>query len=249
MAFLEVKNVSKTIAEGENEYRIIQNVSFAMEKDEFVCLVGPSGCGKSILLRIITGLEKPTSGEVLFKDKEIKSDNPKVANVFQNFALMPWLTVEQNIELGLEALGMPQAQRAERVKNNLKLVGLTGSKDAYPRELSGGMKQRVGIARALAVEPELLCMDEPFSALDPLTSENLREEVLMLWQTKQFPPDSVLMVTHNMEEAVYMADRIIVLSQKPSHAIAFLNIKLKRPRNKKSSEYYHWVDKLYGLMT
>lgn len=243
----EIKNVSKTYESDGNEIQVLDNINFTVEDNDFICIVGPSGCGKSTLLRIIVGLEKPTSGEVLFKGEVIAPDNPKVAMVFQNFALFPWLTVKENIELVLES--KKAGEEAEKVScKYIKAVGLDGFERVYPRELSGGMKQRVGFARALAVEPVLLCMDEPFSSLDALTSQNLKDELLMLWADASMPPDAVIMVTHNVEEAVYMANRIIILSPRPGKIVADLKIELERPRNRKDPEFYRWVDKMYSLI-
>jgi len=244
---VEIKNVSKTYETDGNKMPVLDNINFSVEDNDFICIVGPSGCGKSTLLRIIVGLEKPTSGEVLFKGEVISPDNPKVAMVFQNFALFPWLTVKENIELVLESM------KKEKEKENtackyIKAVGLDGFEKVYPRELSGGMKQRVGFARALAVEPVLLCMDEPFSSLDALTAQNLKDELLMLWGDRSMPPDAVIMVTHNVEEAVYMANRIIILSHRPGKIVADLRIELERPRNRKDPEFYRWVDKVYSLI-
>lgn len=249
MSFLEVKNITRTFEEDGKRFTVLDNMSFSVEKDEFVVIVGPSGCGKSTLLRIIAGIDKPTAGVVTFEDKAIEISNPKVSMVFQNFALLPWLTVEQNIGLGLVAQKIPEEKRKETVKKFIHIVGLEGSETAYPRELSGGMKQRVGIARALAIEPALLCMDEPFSNLDELTARSLRKELLLLWQDRTLPPDTVIMVTHSIEEAVYLADRILVLSQAPARVIAQLKITLPRPRDPKSEEFTNDVDKAYSLMT
>ncbi|MCZ7398553.1 MAG: ABC transporter ATP-binding protein [Candidatus Methanoperedens sp.] len=243
----EIKNVSKTYESDGNKIQVLDSINFAVEDNDFICIVGPSGCGKSTLLRIIVGLEKPTSGEVFFKGEVIAPDNPKVAMVFQNFALFPWLTVKENIELVLES--KKQGEEAEKVAcKYIKAVGLDNFERVYPRELSGGMKQRVGFARALAVEPVLLCMDEPFSSLDALTSQNLKDELLMLWADTSMPPDAVIMVTHNVEEAVYMANRIIILSPRPGKIVADLKIELERPRNRKDPEFYRWVDKVYSLI-
>ncbi len=243
----EIKNVSKTYESDGNKIQVLDNINFAVEDNDFICIVGPSGCGKSTLLRIIVGLDKPTSGEVFFKGKVIAPDNPKVAMVFQNFALFPWLTVKENIELVLES--KKHGEEAEKVAcKYIRAVGLDGFERVYPRELSGGMKQRVGFARALAVEPVLLCMDEPFSSLDALTSQNLKDELLMLWAEASMPPDAVIMVTHNVEEAVYMANRIIILSPRPGKIVADLKIELERPRNRKDPEFYRWVDKVYSLI-
>ncbi len=244
-----MKSVSKTFRENGKTFTVLDKLSFNVYKDEFVCVVGPSGCGKSTLLRIISGLEPPSGGKVFFEGNPIYAENPRVATVFQSFALLPWLTVQQNVELGLEASGLSREQRVPISQRCIDLVGLSGSENAYPRELSRGMKQRVGIARALAIKPALLCMDEPFSSLDALTTENLRDEVIRLWQSREFPPDSVLMVTHNIEEAVQLADRIIVLSKPPARIVATLKITLPRPRNRKSKEFYLDVDKVYSLIT
>lgn len=249
MSFLEAKNLTKIFDEDGKPFTVLDNISFSVDKDEFVTIVGPSGCGKSVLLRLITGIESPTAGVVTFEDKPIEVSNPRVATVFQSFALMPWLTVEQNVELGLEALKVPELQRKQTVAKFIKVVGLEGSENAYPRELSGGMKQRVGLARALAVEPAMLCMDEPFSSLDNLTAANLREEVLQLWLDKTLPPESIVMVTHNIDEAVYMSDRILVLSKVPARVMAQLKVSMPRPRDKKSEEFINNVDKLYSLLT
>jgi NitT/TauT family transport system ATP-binding protein len=243
-----VKDVTKSYFENGKEFRVLETIRFELTERDLVCVVGPSGCGKSTLLRIIVGLEPPTSGAVLFEGQPIRADNPQVAMVFQSFALFPWLTVQQNVELGLEAKGTPPEERQRIAHKFIEAVGLTGFEDAYPRELSGGMKQRVGIARALGIEPLLLCMDEPFSSLDPLTAQNLRDEILQLWSNPELPPRAVLMVTHAIEEAVYMADRVIVLSSRPGRMVADLAIDLPRPRNRKEPEFYGWVDEIYSLI-
>jgi len=243
----EIKNVSKTFESNGNKMLALDDINISVDDNDFICIVGPSGCGKSTLLRIIVGLEKPTTGEVLFKGKEIVPDNPKVSMVFQNFALFPWLTVKENIELVLESTKTAK-EAGDIARKYITAVGLDGFERVYPRELSGGMKQRVGFARALAVEPVLLCMDEPFSSLDALTSQNLKDELLMLWMDINMPPDAVIMVTHNVEEAVYLANRIIVLSPRPGKIVADLKIELQRPRNRKDPEFYRWVDKVYSLI-
>ncbi len=244
---VEIKNVSKTYESNGNTIQVLDNISFSVEDNDFICIVGPSGCGKSTLLRIIVGLEKPASGEVLFKGEVVAPENPKVAMVFQNFALFPWLTVQENIELVLESKKLVN-EREKTACKYIKAVGLDGFERVYPRELSGGMKQRVGFARAIAVEPVLLCMDEPFSSLDALTAQNLKDELLILWADASMPPDAVIMVTHNVEEAVYMANRIIILSARPGKVMADLKIELERPRNRKDPEFYRWVDKVYSLI-
>ncbi|OGS47211.1 MAG: nitrate/sulfonate/bicarbonate ABC transporter ATP-binding protein [Euryarchaeota archaeon RBG_16_67_27] len=244
---LEVRDVSRSFFEDAKEFAVLEPIRFDVHDQDFVCVTGPSGCGKSTLLRIIVGLDRPTSGEVLFEGVPIRADNPQVAMVFQSFALFPWLTIEENVMLGLEARPMTDAERDARARKYVDAVGLTGFENAYPRELSGGMKQRVGIARALAIEPLLLCMDEPFYALDTLTAQSLRDEILQLWSDPDLPPRAVLMVTHSIEEAVYLADRVIVLSPRPGKVIADLRIDLPRPRNRKEPEFYGWVDEIYSL--
>ncbi len=245
---LDVKDVTMSYFENGKEFKVLDLVRFNLAEGEFVCVVGPSGCGKSTLLRIIVGLDLPTSGRVLFEGEPIRADNPQVAMVFQSFALFPWLTVTQNVELGLEARRIDPEKRRGIARRYVDAVGLTGFENAYPRELSGGMKQRVGLARALAIEPLLLCMDEPFSSLDPLTAQTLRDEILQLWSDPELPPKAVLMVTHSIEEAVYLADRVIVLSSRPGRMVAELHIDLPRPRNRKEPEFYGWVDEVYSLI-
>ena len=247
MALVEIKGVSKEYGAEGKPLPIIEDITFTVSDNDFVCIVGPSGCGKSTLLRIIAGLEEPDRGEVVVR-KATKPGGAMVSMVFQSFAIFPWLTVAQNIEVGMEALGVPEGERRERARRYVEAVGLDGFEDAYPRELSGGMKQRVGLARALAVDPVLLCMDEPFSALDPLTAENLREELLIIWKDPNIPPDAVVMVTHNIEEAVYMADRIIVLSNRPGRVLEDMEIDLPRPRDRKSQAFYEKIDKIYSLI-
>lgn len=228
---------------------ILDDITLEIHPGEFVALLGPSGSGKSTLLRIITGLSEPSFGTVLYRGRPVRGPNPNAAMVFQSFALYPWLTVLQNVELGLAAKGVPPAERHERSVTLIDLIGLNGYEDAFPKELSGGMRQRVGFARALAVEPELLCMDEPFSALDFLTAENLRSELLDLWLESRIPTRAILMVTHGIEEAVYMADRIIVLSKNPARIVADMPVILPYPRNRKSHEFMQIVDTVYKVVT
>src|SRR5216117_806485 len=242
---LELRDVTKSFS---NRIHILGPIRLTVEKGEFVVIIGPSGSGKSTLLRVITGLTDATSGEVIYKGKRQWGVNRKAALVFQSFALFPWLTVMENVALGLEAQGFSKPERYARARRYIDLVGLDGYERAYPRELSGGMKQRVGLARALTIEPELLCMDEPFSSLDPLTAQNLRDEILQLWANPDLPPKAVLMVTHSIEEAVYLADRVIVLSSRPGHMVAELEIDLPRPRNRKEPEFYGWIDEIYSLI-
>lgn len=232
-----------------NRIEVIAPVDLDVEPGKIITLLGPSGCGKSTLLRILTGLSKPSSGEVLWHGRPITSQNAGVAIVFQSFALFPWLTVLDNVEAPLEARGVPALDRHKRALRILDTVGLDGFENAYPKELSGGMKQRVGFARALVVEPEVLFMDEPFSALDVLTAESLRNELLELWLSKKMPTKAIFIVTHNIEEAVLLADRVIVLGRNPARVRADFPIELSHPRDRKSLRFVELVDYIYKIMT
>ncbi len=232
-----------------NRIEVIAPVDLDVEPGKIITLLGPSGCGKSTLLRILTGLSKPSSGEVLWHGQPLTSQNAGVAIVFQSFALFPWLTVLDNVEAPLEARGVPALERHKRALRILDTVGLDGFESAYPKELSGGMKQRVGFARALVVEPEVLFMDEPFSALDVLTAENLRNELLELWLSKKMPTSAIFIVTHNIEEAVLLADRVIVLARNPAWVRADFPIELAHPRDRKSPRFVELVDYIYKIMT
>jgi NitT/TauT family transport system ATP-binding protein len=232
-----------------NRIEVIAPVDLDVEPGKIVTLLGPSGCGKSTLLRILTGLSKPSSGTVLWHGQPLSSQNAGVAIVFQSFALFPWLTVLDNVEAPLEARGVPAMERHKRALRILDTVGLDGFESAYPKELSGGMKQRVGFARALVVEPEVLFMDEPFSALDVLTAENLRNELLELWLGKKMPTSAIFIVTHNIEEAVLLADRVIVLARNPAWVRADFPIELAHPRDRKSPRFIELVDYIYKIMT
>jgi len=231
------------------QIQVIAPTDLSLEADTITALLGPSGSGKSTLLRILTGLVQPTKGRVLWHGKPLAESAPNLAIVFQSFALFPWLTVLDNVETPLIARGMPHFERHHRALRALRTVGLHGFETAYPKELSGGMKQRVGIARALALEPEILFMDEPFSALDVLTAENLRGEVLDLWLEKKIPTRSIFLVTHNIEEAALLANRILVLGRNPARIRADFRIPLKQPRDRNSAEFLVYVDYIYKLMT
>lgn len=228
---------------------VLEDVSVQIAAGEFVALLGPSGSGKSTLLRILAGLLFPTEGQVLFKGQLQHGPNPHLAIVFQSFALFPWLTVLQNVELGLEAQDVTRTQRLKRALAAIDTIGLDGFEDAYPKELSGGMRQRVGFARALVVEPELLFMDEPFSALDVLTAANLRKELMSLWQQHKIPTRAIVMVTHNIDEAVSMADRILVLGADPGHIRVELQGLPAQQRDPRNEVYTRMVDLIYRIMT
>jgi NitT/TauT family transport system ATP-binding protein len=247
---LEAKAVEKSFVQpGGRSVQVIAPTDLSLEADNIIALLGPSGSGKSTMLRILSGLTMPTSGEVLWHGKPLRESQPNVAIVFQSFALFPWLTVLDNVEAPLLARGMSHEERHPRALRALNLVGLKGFETAFPKELSGGMKQRVGFARALAIEPEILFMDEPFSALDVLTAENLRGELLELWLEKKIPTRSIFMVTHNIEEAVLLADRVIVLGRNPARVRADFDLGLKHPRNRNSPEFVLYVDYIYKVMT
>ena len=228
---------------------VLDGITLAVDEGEFVALLGRSGSGKSTLLRCIAGLIAPSDGEVLFRGQRLTGTNRDTTMVFQTFALLPWLTVQQNVEIGLEARGVPPAQRSKRALRVIDIVGLDGYESAYPKELSGGMRQRVGFARALVVEPAALLMDEPFSALDVLTAENLRGELLELWEGQRFPTKAMVMVTHNIEEAVLLADRILVLGTNPGRIRADMRNPLARPRRRRTPDFEALVDQIYRMMT
>ena len=249
-AIIEAVGVEKSYPQADGtRIQVVGLTNLAIEPGKIVALLGPSGCGKSTLLRILTGLSQPSSGTLLWHGKPLDGQMPNVAIVFQSFALFPWLTVLQNVEAPLEAKGVPDVERHKRALRTLDTVGLDGFETAYPKELSGGMKQRVGFARALVVEPEVLFMDEPFSALDVLTAENLRGELLELWLTKKMPASAIFIVTHNIEEAVMLSDRVMVLGRNPARIRSDFNIRLKHPRDRKSARFVELVDYIYKVMT
>jgi NitT/TauT family transport system ATP-binding protein len=228
---------------------VLEDVNLTLVEGEIVGLLGRSGSGKSTLLRIVAGLLTPTAGEVRWRGTLLHGPAPGVAMVFQSFALFPWLTVQENVELGLEAQGVARAEREKRAEDAIDLIGLGGFESAYPKELSGGMRQRVGLARALVVHPDLLLMDEPFSALDVLTAETLRTDLIDLWVDAKLPVKSVLMVTHNIEEAVLMCDRILVFSSNPGRVASELKVGFPHPRNRLDPAFRQMVDDIYALMT
>ncbi len=245
---LELKDVVKAYGAAEKQMVAVRDINLKLKAGEFVCLLGPSGCGKSTLLRIITGLNRATSGTVLYGGQPVAGVNPHATIVFQTFALYPWLTVQDNVQIALKARGVASATRVERTLKLIDTVGLDGFESAYPRELSGGMRQKVGFARAMAVEPELLCLDEPFSALDVLSAEALRGELMELWLNRAIPTKTILMVTHNIEEAVLMADRIVVMSKDPGRILTEFNVTLRQPRQRKDTAFQAEVDKVYAAV-
>lgn len=247
---IDAKHISQSFtSDSGTTQHVLHDISFTLREGEIVAILGRSGAGKSTFLRTMAGLIQPTEGTVTYRGRELTGPNPGVAIVFQTFALMPWLTVQDNVELGLRARGVSKEKRTELALAAIDAIGLDGFETAYPKELSGGMRQRVGIARALVLRPDALFMDEPFSALDVLTAENLRQEVLKLWSSEERDIKSVLIVTHNIEEAVQMADRVVVLGSHPGHLIADVQVDLPRPRDKHSAEFEAMVDNLYAILT
>ncbi|RDG40015.1 ABC transporter ATP-binding protein [Streptomyces corynorhini] len=246
---LDAGNVTKSYAGADRELPVLEGIDLQVRAGEVVALLGRSGSGKSTLLRCLAGLIPVSSGTVSYRGTPLTGANPGTAMVFQTFALLPWLTVQQNVELGLEARGVGALERAEAAVGAIDLIGLDGFESAYPKELSGGMRQRVGFARALVVEPDVLMMDEPFSALDVLTAENLRGELMELWESGRFPTRAIMLVTHNIEEAVLMADRIVVLGSRPGTIRETFEVGLERPRQRNSAAFEELIDRVYRTMT
>jgi NitT/TauT family transport system ATP-binding protein len=246
---LEARALTKTFRTLDGELPVLEGIELAVREGEFLALLGKSGSGKSTLLRCLAGLIPPSSGTVEYRGRPLAGSNPGTAMVFQTFALLPWLTVQQNVEIGLEARGVPAEERRRRALEAIDLIGLDGFETAYPKELSGGMRQRVGFARALVVQPDVLLMDEPFSALDVLTAENLRGELTELWGSGRFPTRAVVHVTHNIEEAVLLADRVVVLGTNPGRIRAEIDIPLARPRDRRAPAFEALEDRIYGIMT
>ncbi|EKD45410.1 MAG: hypothetical protein ACD_69C00306G0003 [uncultured bacterium] len=247
---IKIQNIKKSFRQNDHQdLLVLDDVNLELYEEEIVALLGKSGSGKSTLLRIIAGLIKPSAGEVIYRGEKVTAPAAGLAMVFQSFALMPWLTVLQNVELGLEALGVPKVERRTRSLKAIDVVGLDGFESAYPKELSGGMRQRVGFARALVVNPDVLLMDEPFSALDVLTADNLRSDLLDLWQSKKTNIKNVLLVTHNISEAAALADRIIIFGANPGNVRTELVVDIPHPRNDQNPKFRLLIDNIYTLMT
>src|SRR5580692_5332045 len=249
-AIIRAERIEKYYSQpSENRIQVIAATDLSIVPGEIVALLGPSGSGKSTMLRMLTGLSRPSAGQVYWHEKPIADAEINVSIVFQSFALFPWLTVLENVEAPLQARGIDPETRRERSLKMLDTVGLDGFQAAFPKELSGGMRQRVGFARALVVEPEVLFMDEPFSALDVLTAENLRSELLELWAKKSMPTKAIFIVTHNIEEAVLLADRIIVLGRNPGHIRTDFKVTIAHPRDRKATAFTQLVDYIYKVLT
>lgn len=249
-AILELRKIAMAFAKRSGEpLLVLSDINMSLREGEILGLLGRSGSGKSTLLRIAGGLIKPTAGEVVYRGTPLVGPTEGIAVVFQTFALFPWLTVLENVEVGLDALGLAREMARKRAQQAIDLIGLDGFQSAYPRELSGGMRQRVGFARAIAIEPEVLLMDEPFSSLDVLTAETLRTDFLDLWMERQLRTKSALMVTHNIEEAVLMCDRLLLLSSSPARIAAEIVVPLPRPRNRLDEEFGNIVDRVYSVLT
>ncbi|MCS7164119.1 MAG: nitrate/sulfonate/bicarbonate ABC transporter ATP-binding protein [Thermodesulfovibrio sp.] len=246
---IETVGIKKSFMVGRGrEITVLEDINLKIYSGEFVSILGQSGAGKSTLLRIIAGLVEPTEGQVLYKGVPLKRANAKIAVVFQSFALFPWFTVLENVKVGLVGKGLSEEEMNEKAIKAIDLVGLDGFEDAYPRELSGGMRQRVGIARALVVEPEILLMDEPFSALDVLTADNLRGDIIDLWRAGKIPAKAVVLVTHNIEEAVSMSSRAVILTHNPGKIKADIPVELPYPRDRNSRDFKFLLDKIYTVL-
>jgi len=241
-----LRNIVKEYGDRGKRVRVLDGINLEI-RSEILAILGPSGCGKSTLLRIIAGIEKPSSGEIIYGTSN--RDRPPIGFVFQSPSLLPWLTVLENVALPLRARGVPEKEAEETARKYLSLVGLQEFENFYPEELSGGMKQRVNLARALGIEPEILLMDEPFSHLDPLTAENLRAELLDIWLSSLAPVKAIVLVTHDVVEAVYMADRIAILTPRPARVASIINIDISRPRNRLSQEFTKIVDLVYEYVS
>jgi len=244
-AKLEARHVRKEFGTGEDRVLAIEDIDFVVQENEFCVIVGPSGCGKSTFLYLVAGFEKPTAGEILLSGRQIEGPGPDRGFVFQEFALYPWKTVLGNVSFGLEIQGMDKKEARRRAEEYVKIIGLSGFENAYPHTLSGGMKQRVGIARALAYDPDILLMDEPFGSLDAQTKKLMQTELLRVWAKTR---KTVLYVTHSVVEATYLADRVVVLTARPSRVKGIVEVDLPRPRSYTDDEYLGAREKILGLL-
>lgn len=245
MDIIDVEDVSYSFG----ELRIMEDISFSSQLNQFVSLIGPSGCGKSTLLRIMAGLIKPDTGEVLYKGRRVEGPIKEISFVFQDFGLLPWLTNLENVKIGLSAANMSEERKTAAAKKLLAQFKLDGFENSYPNMLSGGMKQRIGVARAIASEPRVLLMDEPFSSVDELTAETLRTDIMHMLKSKDISVNTVVMVTHNVEEAVEMSDKIVILSNKPSRVKEIKTIDWKYPRSRRDKRFMDLVDYVYKVLT
>jgi len=241
---ISLRGISKEFVSQNSVIRVIDDITLDIKK-EFLVILGPSGCGKSTLLRIIAGVEKYSRGEIIYAEGRM----PKMGFVFQFPSLLPWMSVIENVALPLKNMGYSREEAEQTAKRYLSLVGLSGSEELYPHELSGGMRQRVNFARALAIQPEILLMDEPFSSLDPLTAETLRAEILDIWLSGITPLKGIVMVTHAVDEAIFLADRIVILTPRPSRIAKEIKVDLPRPRNRRSPEFEKMEDLVYSFVS
>ena len=247
---VSVEHVSLDYRKENEPLPVLADVSLTASKDELVAVTGPSGCGKSTLLRIIAGLVNATSGDISVMDSQVTGPRADISIVFQNFVLLPWRTALENVLFGLSSRkDLTDEQKKAKAESALEITGLAGFESVYPGELSGGMKQRVGVSRALATDPRVMLLDEPFSSLDDLTAERLRRETYTLLIIPQTSVQTVILVSHNVEEIIELADKVVVLSQRPAHVAGELEVDLPRPRNKKSEEFFQWVDSVYSLLS
>jgi NitT/TauT family transport system ATP-binding protein len=243
-----LNNISKWFGKAQKPSLVLDHINLTVKENEFILILGKSGCGKSTLLRIIAGLIEPNEGDVLYQGEKFTSDSPRIAMVFQSHALFPWLNVLENVELGLEALGLNPQQRRKKALEAIDLIGLDGYESAYPKELSGGMRQRVGFARALVVDPDILLLDEPFSALDVLTADNIRNDLMELWIEKRIPTKALIMVSHSVVEAVELASRLVLLNHDPGRILKEIDISLVYPRDETSHSFQDLVDSVYTTL-
>jgi NitT/TauT family transport system ATP-binding protein len=245
---LTIDNISKWYGDPGKPHLVLDHIQLTVKENEFITILGKSGCGKSTLLRVIAGLIEPNEGQILYHEKKFTPNSPRIAMVFQSHALFPWLNVLENVELGLEALNFESHERRKKALEAIDLIGLDGYESAFPKELSGGMRQRVGFARALVVNPDILLLDEPFSALDVLTAENIRNDLTELWIEKRIPTKAIIMVSHNVTEAIELANRLVILTHNPGRILKEMEIPLIYPRDETSHLFQELVDNVYTTL-